>query len=244
MGATLTTTGAFTIIDTANVQTVGTRILVKNEANAVYNGVYTWANATNLIRSTDTNTYGDVPNTLSLNDYFFVQSGNVNLGDSYIVSAPTGTITFGTSGIVFSQFSHSQVYNANTAAGINLIGQTFNAKVDNTTTAFDGGGNIIVKAGANLTTPNIGAATGTSLSVSFTGVGRLVMIALVPDGSSNIGTFTGSCMFYYNGTLISTSAGGSQQFNFYLPASGTNTFSVGVGTGSYLKYLKLIVVEL
>jgi hypothetical protein len=46
-----------------------------------------------------------------------------------------------------------------------LVGQTFSAKVDNNTTAFDGTGNIIVKAGANLTTPNIGAATGTSLSV-------------------------------------------------------------------------------
>jgi hypothetical protein len=63
-------------------------------------------------------------------------------------------------------FSQSQVYSANTAAGISLATTTISAKVDNTTTAFDGSGNISVKAGAILTTPNIGAATGTSLNVT------------------------------------------------------------------------------
>ena len=167
VGALLTTTGSFNLIDTANVQTIGIRILVKNEANAVLNGVYTWANATNIVRSTDTNTYG-AGNTqaLGLNDYFFVTSGNVNAGSAYIVSAPTGTITFGTSNITFSQFSSSQTYTANTSAGISLVGTVINAKVDGTTTAFDGSGNISVKASATLTTPNIGAATGTSLSTT------------------------------------------------------------------------------
>ena len=167
VGALLTTTGAFNLIDTANVQTVGTRILVKNEANAVYNGVYTWANATNIVRSTDTDEYGaDSTVALSINDYFFTTGGNVNAGAAFIVSAPAGTITFGTSSITFSTFSTSQVYTANTAAGISLAGTVINAKVDGTTTAFDGSGNISVKASATLTTPNIGAATGTSLSTT------------------------------------------------------------------------------
>jgi len=165
VGATITTTGSFTLIDSANVQTLGTRILVKNEGNAAFNGVYTWSNATVITRSTDTDEYGtNSAQQLSLNSYFFVSGGNINLGSAFVVDAPTGTITFGTSNIVFAQFSQAQVYSANTNAGLNLIGQTFSAKVDNDTTAFDGGGNIIVKAGANLTTPNIGAATATSLS--------------------------------------------------------------------------------
>ena len=46
IGAYLQTTTTFTTIDTANVQTVGTRILVKNQANAVQNGVYVYSNAT------------------------------------------------------------------------------------------------------------------------------------------------------------------------------------------------------
>jgi hypothetical protein len=167
VGATLTTTGSFNLIDTANVQTLGTRILVKDQANAVQNGIYVWSNATVITRSTDADIYGPASaNTLSINDYFFVSSGNVNAGSAWIVDEPAGTITFGTSNIQFAQFSQSQVYTANTSAGLILNGTVFSTKVDNDTTAFDGGGNISVKAGANLTTPNIGAATGTSLSVT------------------------------------------------------------------------------
>ena len=167
IGAYLSTTGSFNLIDTANVQTAGTRILVKNEGNAVYNGVYTWSNASVIVRSTDADEYGpDSANQLSLNDYFFTTNGNVNAGSAFVVNAPTGTITFGTSNITFALFSQTTTYTANTNAGLSLIGTQFNAKVDNDTTAFDVTGNIIVKAGANLTTPNIGAATGTSLSLT------------------------------------------------------------------------------
>ena len=194
VGATLTTTGAFNLIDTANVQTVGTRILVKNEANAAHNGIYTWSNATVIVRSSDADTYGPAnANTFSINDYFFVSGGNVNIGTAWIVDSPTGVITFGTSNIAFAQFSSSQIYTANTAAGLILSGTTFNAKVDGVTTAFDGGGNISVKASANLTTPNIGAATGTSLSVTgnITGAnvistGLLTVTGNIDSGNVNV----------------------------------------------------------
>ena len=217
VGALLTTTGSFDLIDTANVQTVGTRILVKNEGNAVFNGVYTWSNATNIVRSTDADTYG-VGNAvaLGLNDYFFVSSGSVNAGSAWVVDSPNGTITFGTTNIAFAQFSSSQTYTANTSAGLSLTGTVFSAKVDGTTTAFDGGGNISVKASANLTTPNIGAATGTSLSVTanisgnyFIGNGSLLTGiagggggASIANGTSNvnINTSDGNISFSVNGT--------------------------------------------
>ena len=189
VGATLTTTGSFDLIDTANIQTIGTRVLVKDEGNAVFNGVYTWANTTAIVRATDADTYGAGSATqLGINDYFFVQSGNVNAGAAYIVNAPVGTITFGTSNISFAEFSKSQIYSANTSAGISLNGTVINALVDNVTTAFSTG-NIVVKASANLTTPNIGAATGTSLSVTgnITG-GNLLTGGLI----SSTGTITSS----------------------------------------------------
>jgi hypothetical protein len=189
VGALLTTTGSFNLIDTANVQTLGTRILIKNEANAVYNGVYTWANATNIVRSTDTDEYGaDSVTQLSINDYFFTTGGNVNAGAAFIVSAPAGTITFGTSNITFSTFSTSQVYSANTSAGISLAGTVINAKVDGVTTSFDGSGNISVKASANLTTPNIGAATGTSLSVTGNITGGNILGGANVNATTHTGT--------------------------------------------------------
>jgi hypothetical protein len=188
VAAKITTTGSFTTIDTANVQTVGTRILVKNEGNAVLNGVYTWANSTSIVRSTDADEYGsNSSEQLSVNDYFFVSSGNVNLGSAYVVDSPSGTIIFGTSNIAFAQFSQSQVYSGNASAGISLVGTVINAKTDGVTTAFDGNGNIIVKTSANLTTPNIGAATGTSLSTTGTVTsGNLVTAGLI----SSTGTIT------------------------------------------------------
>jgi hypothetical protein len=157
VGAKLATTGSFNLIDTANVQTVGTRILVKNEANTVWNGVYTWANSTAIVRSTDTDEYGpDSTSALSLNDYFFVSGGFTNEGSAYVVSAPTGTITFGTSGLEFSQFSSSQVYDAGT--GLTLVGTTFSVNASQTQITSVGTlGSLAVTAG--ITAASLSAAT-------------------------------------------------------------------------------------
>jgi len=206
VGATLTTTGSYTFIDTANVQTVGTRILVKDQANAVQNGVYVYSNSTVITRSTDTDQYGaDSTDSFSINDYFFTTNGNVNAGTAFVVTAPPGVITFGTSNIQFGVFSSSQVYTANTQAGLILNGTVFSAKVDNNTTAFDGGGNISVKAGANLTTPNIGAATGTSLSVTGTVTAASVAGGVITGTSASLsGNVTGGNLL--TGGLISATS--------------------------------------
>ena len=223
VGATITTTGSFNLIDTANVQTVGTRILVKDEGNAVFNGVYTWSNATVITRSTDADTYGTVPNTLSLNDYFFVQNGNVNAGASYVVNSPTGTITFGTSNITFAEFSKAQVYSTNVSAGLSLTGTVFSAKVDNITTAFDGSGNIVVKTSANLTTPNIGAATGTSVSVTGN-----ILTGGVISATGNIttsGTFVGAFFGTITGNLTVPGSNTQVLFNNSGNAGATSGFT-------------------
>ena len=108
VGATLTLSVALTTLDGYSLVN-GDRILVKDETNQAYNGVYTWATGgTVLTRSTDTDSYGPGPGDLSENDYFFVQNGTVNKGNSYICSTQ-GTITFGTTAITFAQFSTSQI---------------------------------------------------------------------------------------------------------------------------------------
>jgi filamentous hemagglutinin len=227
-GAKLTTTGSFNLIDTANVQTVGTRILVKDEGNAAFNGVYTYANATSIVRSTDADTYAPASaNALSINDYFFISSGNVNKGSAYIVDEPAGTITFGTSNILFAQFSSSQTYTANTSAGLVLNGTVFSAKVDNNTTAFDGSGNIVVKTSANLTTPNIGAATGTSLSVSGTVTAGNLATAGTASATGNItgGNLITGGLITATGTITSatTITGGNLATAGTASATGTIT---------------------
>ena len=174
VGATLTTTGTFLLIDGANVQTIGTRILVKNEANAAWNGVYTYANTTAIVRSTDTDEYGpDSTTQLSINDYFFTSGGVTNEGTAFIVSAPTGTITFGTSNITFSTFSTSQVYDAGT--GLTLTGTSFSVNASQTQITSVGTlGSLAVTAnvaGGNLTTAGAVSATGAVTGSQFNGSG-------------------------------------------------------------------------
>ena len=173
-GATLTNNGANVTLVIDGVTVANTnRVLIYQQANAAHNGVYVVSEAGNattawqLTRSSDMDTYipNDV-NGLDVGDYFYVQAGNTGAGESYVMTAPVGPTIIGYDNLTFTQFSASQVYSANTNAGLVLNGTTFSAKVDNNTTAFDGGGNIIVKASANLTTPNIGSATGTSLNVT------------------------------------------------------------------------------
>jgi hypothetical protein len=173
-GATLTNSGtnAVLIIDGVTTE-VGFRVLLETQANAVTNGVYVVTTVGDestpwvLTRSADMDTYiPDDINGLDSGDYFFVELGDNNAGEAHVMTAPVGPVIIGFDELVFTLFAASQVYTANTAAGIDLTGTVFSAKVDDDTTAFDGLGNIIVKAGANLVTPNIGSATGTSLTVT------------------------------------------------------------------------------
>ncbi len=109
VGATITLSIALTVLDGYTLLNTN-RVLIKDEVNQAYNGVYTWATGgTVLTRATDADTYGTGLNQLSQNDYFFVQNGTVNKGTSYVVTT-VGTITFGTTAIIFAEFSSSQVY--------------------------------------------------------------------------------------------------------------------------------------
>ena len=182
IGAFISTTGTFLNIDGFNVQSVGRRILVKDESNSAWNGVYTYSNTTAIVRSTDTDQYGpDSTEQLSINDYFFTQNGTVNEGVAFIVSAPSGTITFGTSNITFSTFSTSQVYDAGT--GISITGTVISANASQTQiTAVGTLTSLSVSGNANV--GNIGAAAGV-----FTTVAGSLTTAAQPNITS-LGTLT------------------------------------------------------
>ena len=200
IGAYISTTGTFNLIDGANVQTVGTRILVKNEANAAWNGVYTYANTTAIVRSSDADEYGpDSTEQLSINDFFFTTNGIVNEGTAFVVSSPSGTITFGTSNIVFAVFTTSQVYDAGT--GLTLNGTTFSISNTAVTAGSYGDGDTIatftvnsqgqLTAAANVVSAaNAANLTGTTLASSIvtsslTAVGTLTNLSV--SGNANIG---------------------------------------------------------
>ena len=144
VGATLTLSLPLLILDGYTLLNTN-RVLVKDEANQAYNGVYTYATGgTVLTRSLDTDTYGPGTGDLSQNDYFFVQNGTTNAGTSWVCTT-VGTITFGTTAITFAQFSTSQVYTG--TAPINISGTVISL---NTVPVASGGTNLTSYAAGDL----------------------------------------------------------------------------------------------
>ena len=171
VGATLTNSGANIALTIDSVlMTVGKRVLVTGQTNQFENGIYEvttvgtvsvpWV----LTRSTDGDSYQPKSTTSLCNgSYFFISQGSSYAGSSYLLTSPTGEIHIGTSNIVFTQFSAAGAYTSGNGIAIN--GTVISANVDNTTTSIIGG-NIAVANSAVFVTPNIGAATGTSLGLT------------------------------------------------------------------------------
>lgn len=168
VGATLTATANGELTVDGTVPAPGDRILVKDETGAAqaYQGIYVVtqlgdvSNPWILTRATDMDTAIEVSGA-----YTFVQAGVINQNSSWVcVTQPP--ITIGTTLLEIVQFSVAGQYTA--GDGLTLTGAQFSVNVDNETTAIVGG-NVVVKAGANLVTPNIGAATGNSLTLTGPG---------------------------------------------------------------------------
>ena len=193
VGATLTNAGAQVALTIDSIlMTVGQRVLVQGQTNQIQNGIYSvttvGTGATNwvLTRSSDGNSYAPKSDTqLGSGSYFFVTEGTQFAGTSYVLTAPPGEIIFGTSNITFAQFGTAGGYTAGN--GIYINGTIISANVDNVTTAIVAG-NITVKTSANLTTPNIGDATFSSLSWNTLSNGNVTANNLSISNIANIGS--------------------------------------------------------
>jgi len=159
VGATLTNAGtqAALVIDGVTM-VLNDRVLIYEQTNAAHNGIYTVTNVGSastdwvLTRATDADSYGPSdPDALGQGDAFFVSEGDEGAGETYVMTTE-GTITFGTTDIVFSQISATQVYSA--GDGLTLTGTTF---------AVGAGTGVTV----NANDVAIGQAVGTSDSVTF-----------------------------------------------------------------------------
>jgi len=191
VGATLTTTGSYTTIDSVTLSD-GMRILVKNEANAAHNGIYVRSSSTVLTRATDF----DTPAEMAGGDFTFVNGGSLYDNTGWVMTDPVTTV--GTSDVNWVQFSGAGTYTAGT--GLTLTGSQFSVNASQTQitsvgtlgsltvtgTATAGnlstGGTLSVTGNANV--GNIGAAAGVFTSVSGNGS------ALTALNASNISTGT------------------------------------------------------
>ena len=129
---------------------IGKRVLVKDETNTAYNGVYTVTNVGSgasawvLTRATDFDSAGSGVDQIDAGDFFFVISGTVNGNTSWVQQTPL-PITVGTTGIVFNQFGAPVTYTAGT--GLDLVGFEFSLE---TPVAIANGGTGQTSANAAL----------------------------------------------------------------------------------------------
>ena len=211
VGATLTNSGTQVaiVIDGVALSSAD-RVLIYQQTDPAHNGVYTVTTvgsvSTNwvLTRATDADSYGPSdPDALGQGDAFFISAGDTGAGETYVMTT-VGTITFGTTGIVFTQISATAIYSA--GAGLTLTGQEFslNTPVASatalatgrtigmtgdvvwTSAAFDGSGNV---TGTATIQPN-SVALGTDTTGNYVATGAVSGTGLSGSSSSEGGTFT------------------------------------------------------
>lgn len=178
VGATLTLSVPLTTLDTTYTVQTGDRIMVKNEATAANNGVYTINSAkTVLTRAID----ADTSTELNGGDFFFVQNGATLDNTGWVIVDKVTTI--GTTPVVFSQFSGAGTYTASN--GVLLTGNNF------TGVAVANGGLTVGTSGFEVDTAivvrkyaaNVGDATNTSYTITHN-LGTKDVVVSVYDNSS------------------------------------------------------------
>lgn len=232
VGATLTISGAtLTAIDGVTL-TTNDRILIKDESTGANNGIYVYTSSTVLTRSDDFNT----PTEMAGGDFTFVQQGTVYNDTGWVMTDPVTTV--GTSTVNFVQFSGAGSFTA--GAGLTLTGTEFSVNVDNLTTDIQGG-NVVVKTSAQLTTPDIGAATGTSLTATGNVAGGNLTTTGVVSATGNVvggnlttggavtatGAVTGGSLTDGTATLSSGALSGATTGAFSGNVSAGNLTSTG-----------------
>ena len=225
VGATLTLDTAITIIDGITYLTDnfpdGSRILVKNEDNAAYNGIYTINTAGDVLtRATDFDTAVEVGG----GDFVFVEHGDLYGSTGWVQVEDTDII--GTHTITFSQFAGVGTYKA--GIGLYLDGTTFNANVNSSS----GGIEIVANqfqlkstiAGNGLTYDSgIISVGGTTDRISVSTDAIDISVNYVGQSSiTTLGTITTGT---WHGSTIGTGYGGTGFSSF-------NAYDLLVGNGS------------
>ena len=246
VGATLTNAGtqAALVIDghtfTATDVTNAVRILVKNESNGAYNGIYTLTNqgsvSTNwqLTRATDFDQVGTGQNEVAPGDTTFIINGTVNASTQWVQTTDL-PITIGTTAISFVQIGGPGAYTAGT--GLTLTGTQFSITNTTVTAAAYGSassvGTFTVNAQGQLT-----AAATTAIAINGNQItSGTVGSAYISGAYSNItgvgtlatGTWNASTIgVAYGGTGLTTVATGSLLYG--AGTSPLNTLAIGTST--------------
>ena len=191
VGATLTATANGAFVQDGVTVSVNGRVLFNGQTNAFENGIYdltTTGSPTTkavLTRSANENTYSPRSSTgLGQGDYFYITSGAVNGGKSFVL-ATAGTLVFGTTNLTFDQFSATPVYSAGT--GLTLTDTTFSITNTAVTSATYGDAGTVATFTVNAQGQLTNAANAAINASSIT-VGTLANARTTADSANGAST--------------------------------------------------------
>ena len=183
----------------------GMRILIKDQASGLQNGVYTLTQAGNsspgapfiLTRATDFDSVGTGVDQIDEGDFFLVTGGTVNANTAWVQQTPP-PITLGTTAIVFQQFAAPITYTA--GAGLSESpSYTFNIATTGVTAATYGSASSVpvitvnAQGQATLVVDTPIAISGSAVSGSISGQAGSVANALTAGTYlTSGGTYDGS----------------------------------------------------
>ena len=217
VGATLTksTNGAIGSID-GYALSIGDRVLVKNQASALQNGIYEVTTLGSgsvpfvLTRPIDADTNTEI----KYGRFVFVQNGTLNGGFGFINTSPTNPIAIGTDDITYTTFNSAQTTVA--GAGLSKTGNT----VDIGTASS---GRIVVNAD-DIDLASGVVTAGTYRSVTVDTYGR-VTAGTAPTTVSGYGITDALTTSSELNDLNDVSTAGATNGQFLQYASGTDTWA-------------------
>ena len=238
VGATLTATANGALSVDATLVVVANRILVKNQANQAYNGVYTvtqvgdGSNPFILTRATDYNTAGSGVNQIDAGDFFLITAGSTLANTSWVQQTPL-PITVGTTALVFSQFGAPITYLAGTGLSESPA-YTFNIANTGVTSGNYGGAATVPALSINAQ-GQITSATNTSIAIAASQV-TSGQLAIAQGGTNTNATPTAGAVPYGTGTAYAFSAAGTSSQVLLSGGTSSPTWadqsSLSVGTAT------------
>ena len=150
----------------------GDRVLVKNQGTASENGIYVAVASGAASRSSDANGTADT-GELTSGTFTFVEAGTVNFDSGFVVSTD-GTITVGTTGITWTQFSGAGSFEA--GDGLSKSGTQVNVNVTSNRTA-------ITADAIDISANYVGQSSITTLGTITTGIWNGTDVAVADGGS-------------------------------------------------------------
>ena len=150
----------------------GDRVLVKNQSSASENGIYVAVASGAASRSSDANGTPDT-GELTSGTFTFVEAGTVNFDSGFVISTD-GTITVGTTGITWTQFSGAGSFEA--GDGLSKSGTQVNVNVTANRTA-------ITADAIDISANYVGQSSITTLGTITTGVWNGTDVAVADGGT-------------------------------------------------------------